>query len=165
MHLVGYSGGGGVAVLTLEALPSDRRVTDAILLAPTLASDYDLRPAISHTTGGIRNFYSPLDVPILMVLCTVFGTTEGQHTVAAGAIGFQPPEKSGQEGRRDYQLQVSQQSYNLAMLMDGHGGSHFGWTNRTFVARHVAPLLAPSAMPDAPLPPDETASEIVVADR
>ena len=88
---MGYSGGAGVAVLTLEALPPNRRVTDAILLAPTLASDYDLRPAISHTTRGIRNFYSPMDVPILMVLSTAVGTTEGQHTPAAGAIGFQTP--------------------------------------------------------------------------
>ena len=44
VHLVGYSGGAGVAVLTLEALPPDRRVAEAIS-APTLASDYDLRPA------------------------------------------------------------------------------------------------------------------------
>jgi pimeloyl-ACP methyl ester carboxylesterase len=165
VHLVGYSGGAGEAVLTLEALPSDRRVTDAILLAPTLASDYDLRPAISHTTGGIRNFYSPLDVPILMVLSTVFGTTEGCHTAAAGAIGFQAPKESKPEARRDYESQVAQQSYNAAMLMDGHGGGHFGWANRTFIARHVAPLLAPAAVPTAPLPPGEKASEVAVADR
>ena len=155
VHLVGYSGGAGVAVLTLEALPPNHRITDAILLAPTLASDYDLRPALSRTTHGIRNFYSPLDVPILMVLSTAFGTTEGQHVAAAGAIGFQPPKESGPETRRNYESQVSQQSYNLDMLKDGHGGGHFGWANRTFIARHVAPLLNP---PAAPLPPTETAS-------
>jgi len=158
VHLVGYSGGGGVAVLTLEALPPDRRVTDAILLAPTLASDYDLRKAISHTTVGIRNFYSPLDVPILMVLSTAFGTTEGQHTPAAGAIGFQVLGKSGSEERRNYESHVSQESYNLAMLADGHGGGHFGWANRTFIARHVAPLLA---APVAPLPPATLAASSV----
>jgi pimeloyl-ACP methyl ester carboxylesterase len=141
VHLVGYSGGGGVAVLTLEALPPDRRVTDAILLAPTLASDYDLRLALSRTTHGIRNFYSPLDVPILMVLSTAFGTTEGQHAAAAGALGFQTPKEAGPEARGDDRPQVSQQSYDLAMLKDGHAGGHFGWANRTFIARHVAPLL------------------------
>lgn len=155
VHLVGYSGGAGVAVLTLEALPADRPVTDAILLAPTLASDYDLRPAISRTTGGIRNFYSPLDVPILMVLSTAFGTTEGRHTPAAGAVGFQTPGSSNTAERRDYEKHVPQESYNLGMLMDGHGGGHFGWANRTFVARHVAPLLAP---PVTPLPPLSTAT-------
>jgi pimeloyl-ACP methyl ester carboxylesterase len=155
VHLVGYSGGAGVAVLALEALPPDRRVTDAILLAPTLASDYDLRPAISHTTHGLRNFYSLLDVPILMVLSTAVGTTEGQHAAAAGAVGFQPPKDAGPEVQREYQLQVVQQSYNLDMLKDWHTGGHFGWANRTFIAHHVAPLLNP---PAAPLPPAETAS-------
>jgi pimeloyl-ACP methyl ester carboxylesterase len=142
VHLVGYSGGAGLAVLTLEALPEDRRVTNAILLAPTLASDYNLRPAISHTTRGIHNFYSPLDIPLLMVLSTAFGTTEGRHTVAAGAIGFKMPKESEPEARKEYETLVPQQSYNLAMLMDGHVGGHFGWSNRTFIARHVAPLLA-----------------------
>ncbi len=153
VHLVGYSGGGGVAVLTLEALPANRRVTDAILLAPTLASDYDLRPAISHTTRGIRNFYSPLDVPLLMVLATAVGTTEGRHTFAAGAIGFQALGEAGSDERREYESSVSQVSYDPAMLMDGHAGGHFGWSGRTFIARHVAPLLA---SPDAPLPPSGT---------
>jgi pimeloyl-ACP methyl ester carboxylesterase len=155
VHLVGYSGGAGVAVLTLEALPPGRRVTNAILLAPTLASNYDLRPAIGHTTHGIRNFYSPLDVPILMVLSTAFGTTEGQHVAAAGAIGFQAPKDAGPEAQREYELQVLQQSYNLDMLKDWHPGGHFGWANRTFIAHHVAPLLNPSA---APLPPTDPAS-------
>lgn len=155
VHLVGYSGGAGLAVLTLEALPADRQVTDAILLAPTLASDYDLRPAISRTTDGIRNFYSPLDIPVLMVLSTAFGTTEGQHTPAAGAIGFQALGKAGSEERRNYESRVPQQSYNTAMLMDGHTGGHFGWTNRTFIARHVAPLLT---VPVAPQRPTEIAA-------
>ena len=141
VHLVGYSGGGGVAVLTLESLPTDRSVTDAVLLAPTLASDYDLRPALSHTKRGIHNFYSPLDVPILMVLCTTIGTTEGQHTLAAGAIGFQTPKQCTPQARRDYESRVPQQSFNMAMLNDGHYGGHFGWTNSTFIAHHVAPLL------------------------
>jgi pimeloyl-ACP methyl ester carboxylesterase len=155
VHVIGYSGGGGVAVLTLEAMPPGRRVTDAILLAPTLASDYDLQPAISHTTNGIRNFYSPLDVPILMVLSTAFGTTDGRHTPAAGAIGFETPKESDPKVARDGQPQVSQQSYDLAMILDGHPGGHFGWSNRTFIAKHVAPLLA---NPAAPLPPNETAT-------
>jgi pimeloyl-ACP methyl ester carboxylesterase len=157
VHVVGYSGGAGVAVLTLEAMPADRRVTDAVLLAPTLASDYDLRPAINHTERGIRNFYSPLDVPILMVLSTAVGTTDGRHTVAAGAVGFEPPQGTRPEERRDYESRVSQQSYDLGMLMDGHGGGHFGWANRTFVARHVAPLLG---APATPLPPGESAPAI-----
>jgi len=156
VHLVGYSGGAGEAVLTLEALPADRKVTDAILLAPTLASDYDLRPAMSRTTCGIRNFYSPLDVPILMVLSTAFGTTEGRHTPAAGAIGFQTPTSASPEERLEYENRLPQQSYEPGMVMEGHCGGHFGWANRAFIARYVAPLLAASV---TPAPPSATASD------
>jgi pimeloyl-ACP methyl ester carboxylesterase len=145
VHLVGYSGGGGVALLTLESLPSDRSITSAVLLAPTVASDYDLRPALKHTTRGIHNFYSPMDVPILMVLCTAFGTTEGQHTLAAGAIGFQTPKDVAPEAVRAYESLVPQQAYTLDMLNDGHLGGHFGWSNPTFIARRVAPLFAEDA--------------------
>jgi pimeloyl-ACP methyl ester carboxylesterase len=159
VHLVGYSGGAGVAVLALEALPPDRSVTDTVLLAPTLASDYDLRPAISHTKRGIHNFYSWLDVPILMVLSTAFGTTEGRHTVAAGAVGFQTPKQLEPEARDEYQSQVSQQSYSTAMLMDGHCGGHFGWSSRTFIARHVAPLLA---VPDAQKESERRVAQLVL---
>jgi dienelactone hydrolase len=148
--LIGYSGGGGVAVLTLEALPPEHRVTTAILLAPTLACDYDLRPAISGTERGIHNFYSPLDAPILMVLGTVVGTTDGRHTLAAGAVGFEVPSSVAAAGRRAYMANVVQESYDPAMLLDGHAGGHFGWAGAAFVAHHVAPLLAP---PTAPLPP------------
>ena len=126
--------------------------------APTLASDYDLRPAINHTMRGIRNFYSPMDVPILMVLSTAVGTTEGQHAPAAGAIGFQTPKGCNADARRDYESRVLQQSYSVSMLMDGHSGGHFGWSNRTFVARHIAPLLT---TPISRLPPVQTASTAV----
>lgn len=142
VHLVGYSGGGAMAVLTLEALPADRRVTDVTLLAPTLAADYDLRVALHHTQRGIHNFYSNLDVPILVVLCTAFGTTEGEHVLAAGAIGFQSPSRLEPDARKAYFAQVRQQSYSTDMMTDGHLGGHFGWSSRTFIAHHVAPLLA-----------------------
>jgi pimeloyl-ACP methyl ester carboxylesterase len=159
VHLVGYSGGAGVAVLTLEAMPSDRTVTDAILLAPTLASDYDLRLAISHTTHGIRNFYSPLDVPLLMVLTAVVGTTEGQHVPAAGAIGFQRPRQLTSGDLAEYDKLMPQQAYDPSMLLDGHCGGHFGWSNRPFIAHHVAPLLAAPVTPALPLPTATVADE------
>ena len=68
VHLIGYSAGGGVAVLVLEAMPPGRKVTRAIVLAPTLSTDYDLRKAIRHTESGIHNYYSYGDVPALMLI-------------------------------------------------------------------------------------------------
>jgi len=149
VHLVGYSGGGGVAVLALEALPPGHRVTSAILLAPTLAFDYDLQRALSRTEQGIRNFYSPLDAPILGLLTLAIGTTDGRHTLAAGVVGFQAPQSLDAAQRQAYQARLAQQEYQIDMLWDGHGGGHFGWSSRTFVARHIAPLVdhVPAAPP------------------
>jgi pimeloyl-ACP methyl ester carboxylesterase len=144
VHLIGYSGGGGVAVLALEALSPDRRVTSAILLAPSLARDYDLRLAMSRTEHGIHNYYSRLDVPVLMVVCTAAGNTDGHHKLPAGAVGFDVPKKLDAAERKVYQERLQQHEYKLSMLVDGHIGGHLGWAAPTFVARHVAPLIGRS---------------------
>jgi len=149
VHLIGYSGGGGVAVLALEALPPGQKITGAILLAPTLAFDYNLQPALSHTERGLLNFYSPLDAIVLMTLGTAAGTTDGRHTLSAGAIGFQVPKSLDAAQREAYQQRLFQQEYQIDMLWDGHPGGHFGWANPTFVAKRVAPLVDVS--PDSPL--------------
>jgi len=86
----------------------------------------------------------PLDTPILGLLTLAVGTTEGRHTLAAGAVGFCPPGSLDAPQRQAYQARLPQQEYQLDMLWDGHGGGHFGWSSRTFVARHVAPLVDPA---------------------
>jgi len=149
VHVIGYSGGGGVAVLALEALPPGQKITGAILLAPTLAFDYNLQRAMSHTERGLLNFYSPLDALVLTTLATAAGTTDGRHTLSAGAIGFQVPKSLDRAQRETYQQRLFQQAYRFDMLGAGHLGGHFGWANPTFIARHVAPLVDVS--PDEPL--------------
>jgi pimeloyl-ACP methyl ester carboxylesterase len=148
VSVVGYSGGAALAVLALESLPPGRKVTNAVLLAPTLAPDYDLRTALSHSDHGIRCFYSPVDAPLLMVASTAVGTMEGRHTVAAGAVGFTVPSSIAEGQRQAYSERISQKAYSLDMLASGHPGGHFGWTSRAFVAKWVAPLVSLPATPD-----------------
>jgi pimeloyl-ACP methyl ester carboxylesterase len=168
VNLIGYSGGGGVAVLTLEALPPDRRVTRAILLAPTLAQDYDLEPALRHTEQGIHNFHSPMDVPVLVVLTTALGTTEGRHAPSAGSFGFQIPQgRDGSQGQ-EYAAHLVQHQYALDMIGTGHPGGHFGWTSRAFIAKWVAPIVGPppeSEIPPGVHPQTGSAQIAVAADR
>ncbi len=142
VHLIGYSGGGGIAMWTLEELPDDCRITSAVLLAPTLSYSYDLRPALTHTDCGIDSFYSLYDVPVMMAGCSIVGTTDGTHWPAGGAIGFrQTPEVDGNAPV------MRQHAYTLSMLMGGHSGGHFGWTRKGFVTGHVAPLIAAATRP------------------
>lgn len=145
VYLVGYSGGGGVAVLTLEALPPGHAITRAVLIAPTVSADYDLRPALRSTRLGIHNFYSTLDVPILMILGTAVGTTEGRHALAGGAMGFVPPAGLTAQEREEYRSRITQSPYDLDMIWSGNYGGHFGWTAQPFVAEYVGPLLSETA--------------------
>ncbi len=168
VNLIGYSGGGGIAVLTLEALPPDRQITKAILLAPTLAQDYDLKPALRHTEEGIHNFYSPIDVPMLVVLTTALGTTEGRHAPSAGALGFQIPQQRNGSQDQEHAARLVQHQYALEMIGCGHPGGHFGWSSRAFVAKWVAPIVCSSPESEAPAgvaPQTEPARVAVAADR
>ena len=73
VHLIGHSGGAGIVVLALDALPEGRRVTAAYLLAAAVAPDHDLTVTLEHSELGIWNFYSPKDVGFLAVGTSVFG--------------------------------------------------------------------------------------------
>jgi pimeloyl-ACP methyl ester carboxylesterase len=164
VYLVGYSGGAAVAVLALEALPTDRKITKAVLLAPTLAQDYDLQLALSRTEQGVHSFHSAIDVPVMVVLATALGTTEGKHTFTAGAFGFQRPKGPEDSQRRPDYSRLTQHAYELKMLESGHAGGHFGWANRGWVAQWVAPMLgqAPGSEARAPLRPQSSPDHVAV---
>ncbi|HOB73107.1 MAG TPA: alpha/beta fold hydrolase [Phycisphaerae bacterium] len=140
VHIVGHSGGGGLAILVLEALPPDRQITSAILLAPAIAPDYDLRPALRRTRAGIWNFYSPYDVGFLKAGTLIMGTIDGKHTTAAGQKGFRIPPSLDREGQTLYS-RLHQQAYSSRMASSGHLGNHIGWAHRRFVAEWLAPLI------------------------
>jgi pimeloyl-ACP methyl ester carboxylesterase len=142
VHLIGHSGGGSLAIKTLEALPPESRVTNAILLAPGVSSKYDLRLAQQHTDRGIHNFYSPYDVLISGAFVVAVGTYDGDHLRCAGLVGFDQSQSADMLTRYPNSAPLVQHAYSLDMLGDGHVGGHFGWTTPTFVGRHLAPLLA-----------------------
>jgi pimeloyl-ACP methyl ester carboxylesterase len=141
VHIIGHSGGGGVAVLALEALPPDRQITSAILLAPAISPDYDLRQALRHTEQGVWNFYSRHDVGFLKAGTMFMGTMDGQHTSAAGAVGFHAPWGLDDAGRRLYATKLRQQPYSRKMADSGHTGSHVGWAEPRFVAEWLCPIM------------------------
>ena len=141
VHLIGHSGGGGVAVFALEALPQTSPITGALLLAPALSPEYDLRRALRRARYGIWNFYSAGDVGFLQLGTTVFGTIDREHGSAAGAVGFREPFGLSGEGKQLYRTRLHQVSYTERMARSGHGGGHTGWASRRFVREWLAPLI------------------------
>lgn len=140
IHVIGHSGGGGIAVLAVEMLPEDVRVSTVILLAPALSPDYDLTPALRRTSGGIFNYYSKLDAAFLGAGTTVAGTIDRRHTPAAGAVGFDAPPGATPSSGSPYGKLV-QVAWTPKMRMYGNLGDHMGWTSRGFVRRYLAPLI------------------------
>lgn len=141
VHLIGYSGGGGEAVLILEQLDPAHRVTSAILLAAAVSPDYNLAPALRHTTYGIYNFRNPRDRMILGLAMVVLGTIDRRHTVSAGMVGFRLREGIDPADADVYRTLLHQPTWDRRMLQDGHPGGHVGWTRRMFVRRWIAPII------------------------
>ncbi len=139
--LIGHSGGAAMAVLVLEALPDDRKITQAVLLAAALSPDYDLSTPLARTERGITNFYSAGDVLYLMAGTLALGTLDRQHSVSAGAIGFHTPDNLTSDERVRYELKLHQEGYRPEMLWSLNLGGHMGPTGRKFVAEWVAPRL------------------------
>jgi len=143
VHLVGHSGGGGLAVLALEALPEGRTITSAVLLAPALSPRYDLTKALGRTERGIRHFHSRHDRLYLELGTRTFGTLDGHHATAAGAQGFRLPEGASAETTHLYATRLFQEPYRREMAASWNLGQHTGATNRVFAAEWIAPLLGP----------------------
>ncbi len=153
VHLVGHSGGAGMAILTLEALPSDRTITTAILLAGALAPDHDLSQSLAKTEKGIWNYYSPIDAALLGAGTLVMGTIDGEHAVASGAIGFNIPKDLPLQDRAVYQAKLHQVPYDIGMVTSGNLGGHFGPTWQHFVSDYLAPIL------QSPVPRTSTSAD------
>jgi len=141
VHLIGHSGGAGLAVLALERLPEGRSVTAAILLGAALWPEHDLTAALRHTRFGIYNFYSPYDAGLLGIGTSVAGTIDRRHGPAAGLVGFRLPKGAGDEVKRIYEEKLHQIPWSSEMASAGHFGGHFGWASRQFVKRWIGPII------------------------
>lgn len=141
VHLIGHSGGGALAILTLEALPDDRRVTSAILLAPALSPRYPLTTALRRTERGIWNFWSPLDVIFCGAGTLLLGTIDSRWQPSSGIVGFWEPAGLSDAEREIYREKLHQRRYSSGMAGSFHLGGHFGCVNRVFVEDWIAPLL------------------------
>lgn len=141
VNLVGHSGGAGIALLALEALPPGRSVSSVLLLAPAVSPAFDLSTALARAERGIWNFWSPLDVFFLVIGTVAAGTIDGRHTIAAGACGF--ARSTGNDPTADSACanRLHEIKYARGMMRSGSLGGHFGCVGRRFSRDYLAPLL------------------------
>ena len=137
LSLIGHSGGCGVILATLAALPADCRVDDAILLAPAVSPGYSLAPSLAHMNGTMHSFYSDKDQTLLKAGTSVGGTYDGVWGKAAGLNGFDDVTKLAPEAQRHFR----QVAYDARWDKAGNNGDHFGWRKREFIQQYIAPLV------------------------
>ncbi len=124
VHVIGHSGGGGVAVFAAESMGNEGQVDGLILLAASISKNYNLTKALRNTRDGIVNFYNPSDSALLGTGTTLMGTVDGDHAPSAGLNGFD----------RDFPRLTQRR-------VSGAGDPHYVATKPWFVANNVAPLV------------------------
>ncbi len=137
--LLGYSGGGGIAILTAEALPEDVEVDRIILIAAALAPEYDLSRALPRCHFGLVSFYSPRDRFFLGIGTSLFGTIDRKNTDSAGRVGFLDA-----DGQLQTSPKIEQIEWTSEWLKLGHWGGHLGWLARDWARDILAPKIDPS---------------------
>lgn len=143
VHLVGHSGGAGIAILAVERLPKNQPVDHVVLLAAAISPRHDMRAALQRVSGGIHNFSSKLDVGFLGAGTGTLGTIDRDYGASAGVVGFETP-FGMYDDERKLRKKLHEVPWTSDLIVEGHTGGHFGWTARNVVAKHVAPLLRAS---------------------
>ena len=138
IHLVGYSGGAGLALLVVEALAANTQIDNVILVHAAISPKHDLTPALTHIRGRLVNFYCPSDWLILGAGTSVFGTIDREYSESAGRIGFVLTAAAADETLR---RKIEQRKWTTDAIRAGHFGGHLGGAGYSWNRRYVAPWL------------------------
>ncbi|MHC4561565.1 MAG: hypothetical protein ACYS8X_02210 [Planctomycetota bacterium] len=139
VFLIGHSGGGGVAVFTLESLaglPNAQPLEGAFLLSASISSNYPLHGALRMTRRGMVNVYNPED-GFLRSGTALFGNVDGGKGDAAGQAGF-----TGQYSNL-YQRQIT------TAISGVPGDPHFIATNASLITARAPAWLMSTTWPPA----------------
>jgi pimeloyl-ACP methyl ester carboxylesterase len=139
IYLVAHSAGSGVALAAAEALPPDT-IDRIVLLSPSVASDYDLRPSLRAAREGVDVFYSRWDIGQLGIGIALVGTVDRcWGCAAAGRIGFEPQIQCPEDPRLYGKLR--QHPWAPCLAWTGNRGGHEGGRQPDFLRAFVLPLL------------------------
>jgi hypothetical protein len=137
IYIVAYSAGAHVA-LEATRLLEPNSLERIVLLAPAVAADYDLGPALASARQGVDVFTSSRDRLYLGLGTRVTGTADGKAGVApAGRVGFDPPADGELAGR------LRQHPWDSSIAWTGNNGNHSGTVGRTYLRAFILPLITP----------------------
>jgi pimeloyl-ACP methyl ester carboxylesterase len=150
ISLVGHSAGSAVVLRAAESLPPGS-IDRIILLAPSVAADHDLRPALACARRGVDVFYSADDVLYLGVGVAIFGNADRERNAAAGRVGFRPV--LSDPGDAALYSRLRQYPWEPCLDWTGNHGGHYGAYQPGYLRAAVLPLLLPEDGTAAPSTP------------
>jgi pimeloyl-ACP methyl ester carboxylesterase len=136
--LVAHSAGCAVALAAADSLPPNS-IDRTILLAPSVSTGYDLRPALAAAREGLDVFCSRKDWLALGFVIRVVGTADTGTGAAAGRRGFQP--KGGAALDPLLGAKLRQHFWTEEQAWTGHTGGHHGMHSPAFVRAYLFPLF------------------------
>lgn len=141
INIVGHSAGCGVVLACTEFLPPCT-LDHIVLLAPSISSCYDVKPALRSVRKDVSVFHSHRDR--VLFFGTIFlGTTDRDWpTRVAGRTGFFPQPFSV-EDEILYQ-KLRQYPWDRCLRPTGHYGGHYGSYQPEFLHAYVLPILTPA---------------------
>lgn len=142
VDLIGYSGGGALAVMVVEALPADVRVRHVLLAQSALSPFYDLTTCLTGIDGYVINFYCPTDLWLSGIFTTIYGTMDRERLPTAGLWGFWLPRAVPDAALRPRLVQIGWDEHWRAA---GHGGDHMAILSDDWNMRIAAPFIIPAA--------------------
>jgi len=137
--LVAHSAGCAVALAACDQLPIDSVDRD-ILLAPSVSTNYDIRPTLWSAREGVDVFCSKKDWVALGFVVKVVGTTDNFWSgAAAGRLGFKT---TGTSALADPEAaRLRQHFWTPELAWTGHTGGHHGMHAPVFVQTYLMPLM------------------------
>jgi pimeloyl-ACP methyl ester carboxylesterase len=141
VYLVGHSSGSAVVLAAAEAAPPGS-IERVVLLAPAVACDYDLRPALRSVRQGIDVFISRRDIGALGVGTGVTGTSDRRWSAASGRVGFAPILTCPGDELLYAKLRIH--PWDRCVVWTGNRGNHYGTLEQGFLRAYVLPLLTRS---------------------
>jgi pimeloyl-ACP methyl ester carboxylesterase len=138
VSLYGHSAGSFVVLEAAAQLPPDT-LERIVLLAPSVSSKYDIKPALIAARNGMDVFYSKNDRVWLGAFTAVAGTSDSStETRPAGRFGFEP-----QVPPVDLPLYAKLRQYEWNPTLDqvGHDGGHYGAYQPGHLKKFVLPLF------------------------
>jgi pimeloyl-ACP methyl ester carboxylesterase len=148
VHIIGHSGGGGIAVFAASALPKDRTISGVVLLSASISSNHDITRALNRCSNGIVNFYNTDDGALLGLATTLLGNVGGAHGPSAGLMGFNMPKTSASDDKQLAYQKLYQVKIN-AMVSSG-ATAHFAATEPHFVASYISSWISGMNWPADP---------------